>query len=82
MANPTISDVLDAIHKLNGDVRVALDRTENHSDALVALTTKVDAHGLDMAKAKGQASVLGVMGSVFVVGLVEAAKALFAQPHH
>ena len=82
MANPTLSDVLDAVREIHGDVKVALDRTEKHAETLLSLATKVDGHGLEMAKAKGQASVIGVVGSGLLIGAVELAKWAFGQGHH
>lgn len=80
VGGPTLSDVLEAVRQLNGDVRVALDRTVNQDRVLTNLTTKVDAHDRDIAGAKSQATFFGTLASAVVVALIEGSKAIFG-PH-
>ncbi len=77
---PTLSDVLNAVKEIHGDVRVALDRTTTHERSITALSSKVDGHDRDIAGAKSQATFFGTLASALVVGFIEGAKALFG-PH-
>lgn len=81
MSNPTLSDVMNAITTLNGDVKVALDRTVNQGAALVALQGTVTEHGKDLAGTKAQATFFGTLASAIVVGLIEGTKSLLGGGH-
>lgn len=70
-----------ALHELHGDVKVALDRTVTHERSLTALSSKVEGHGLDIAKTKGQATVFGTLASAVMVGAIEIGKSLLRGPH-
>lgn len=78
---PTNSELLGVLREIHGDVRVALDRTVTQGTAIAALTHKVGEHGLDLAKAKGQATVFGTVASAMMVGLIEAAKSILGGSH-
>ncbi len=74
----TLEQVLSAVNRLHGDVRVALDRTENQGAAITALTMTVTEHGKEMAATKSQATFFGTLASAVMVGLIEGAKTLFS----
>lgn len=78
---PTNSDIMTALHQMHGDVKVALDRTVTHERNINTLSSKVEGHGLDIAKAKGQATLIGGMASIIVAAFFEIGKAIFGGPH-
>ena len=80
---PTLIDVMSAIQGLHGDVKdlhgdvsVALDRTVSLERTTTVLSSKVDNHGLQIAGAKAQATMLASIGSAVVVGVIELGKRL------
>ena len=73
---PTNATILEVLREVHGDVRVALDRTQNLSKIAENLDKRVTDHGLDLARAKGSASVFGSIASVVVVGVIEGCKAI------
>lgn len=81
MNQPTSSDIMRALHELHGDVKVALDRTNKQDIQITALNSRVTDQGLDIANAKGQATVLGAVASSLMVVLIEGGKALFRGGH-
>lgn len=79
MPQPSNQEILEAIREIHGDVRVALDRTENQDGRLNKLSDRVDGHGLDIARAKGNAASFGALASIAIVFVIEYLKSVFSK---
>lgn len=67
----SISDVMDKLTTIHGDVKVALDRTDSQGKELSVMKTEQIHQGQEIARAKGHATALGAIASVVVVAVIE-----------
>ena len=80
--SPTISDVLDAMRELHGDVKVALDRTGKHETHITEIRNKVSTVEMDVSSLKTRAAVYGTVAATAVAAVVEWGRGLFDVGHH
>jgi len=82
MPEPSNSDLLNRISLYHADVQVALDRTVHMAEDIKDLYERTNAHGLDIAKAKGGSAVMSVIASGSLIGIVEMIRSVFGGGHH
>lgn len=79
---PSTGDILEAVRNLHGDVKVALDRTEQHDKRLGKVEDTQKTHGLDIARAKGSASTIASLVAIGATVLVDLLKAAIGGGSH